>query len=224
MKKSTAPKEYWPCVAEDLTVISRRVGATEVCRWYVICVIGLGVMSALAHTIVVPTQPVSEFADTEVSTNIAIRTGRTISREVEIHIQLAGTPTNCLEVAFGRDANANGVLDAEETETMYGWRSGRYFIENVKGWERIESEADTNAVQCGVIDIQIKNNADIIPRRFAATCGGKAAFADFSKHPPPDWLFREGWNMVRVTRRGAGIPSEWVRCKFDYRFFIMSLR
>ena len=59
--------------------------------------------SAFARTILVPTQPVSEFADTEVSTNITIRTGRTLSREVEIHIQLAGTPTNCLEIAFGRD-------------------------------------------------------------------------------------------------------------------------
>ncbi len=67
-------------------------------------------VGAFAQTILLPTLPTSDFIDTQVSTNIAIRTGRTISREVEIHIQLAGTPTNCLEVAFGRDANANGVL------------------------------------------------------------------------------------------------------------------
>ncbi len=179
--------------------------------------------SALARTIVVPTQPVSEFADTEVSTNITIRTGRTLSREVEIHIQLAGTPTNCLEVAFGRDANANGALDAEETETVYGWRAGRYFVENVRGWERFESEAAANA-QRGVVDILLKNNARLVPRRFAATCGGEAALAQLATRPPPEWLFREGWDMVRVTRRGAGVPSEWVSCTLDYKFFTMTLR
>ena len=176
-----------------------------------------------ARTILVPTQPSSPHADTEVSTNIAIRTGRTVSREVEIHIQLVGTPTNCLEVAFGRDANANGALDAEETETVYGWRAGRYFVENVRGWERIESEAAANAL-CGVIDIRLKNDANMVPKRFTATCGGDTAFAELATRPLPSWLFREGWDMVRVTRRGAGLPSEWVRCKFDYRFFTMTLR
>ena len=179
--------------------------------------------SAFARTILVPTQPVSEFADTEVSTNITIRTGRTLSREVEIHIQLAGTPTNCLEVAFGRDANANGALDADETETVYGWRAGRYYVENVRGWERIESEAAANAL-CGVVDIRLKNNAEMLPKRFAVTCGGVAAFPELATRPLPSWLFREGWDMVRVTRRGAGVPSEWVSCTLDYKFFTMTLR
>lgn len=81
--------------------------------------------SAFARTIVVPTQPVSPYADTEVSTNIVMHTSRTDTREVSIHIQLAGTPTNELEIAFGRDVNTNGVLEAQETETVYGWRGSR---------------------------------------------------------------------------------------------------
>jgi len=176
-----------------------------------------------ARTIFVPTQPVSEFADTEVSTNIVMHTSRTDTRDVEIHIQLAGTPTNNLEIAFGRDVNTNGVLEAEEIETVYGWRAGRYFIENACSWERFEAEAATNAL-CGVVDIQLKTNAEIVPKRFTAICGGETAFAGLATSPPPAWLFREGWNMVRVTRRGAGLPSEWVRCKFDYKFFRMTLR
>lgn len=180
-------------------------------------------MSAFAGTILVPTLPVSEFADTEVSTNIVMHTSRTDSRGIEIHMQLAGTPTNCLEVAFGRDANANGVLDVEETETVYGWRAGRYFIENVIGWNRIETEAVTNAL-CGVIDIRLKNSTEIVPKHFAATCGGETAFAELATRPPSAWLFREYWDMVRVTRRGAGAPSEWVRCNFDYNFFRMTFR
>lgn len=176
-----------------------------------------------ARTILVPTQPVSEFADTEVSTNIVMHTSRTDTRDVEIHIQLAGTPTNNLEVAFGRDVNTNGVLEAEEIETVYGWRAGRYFIENACSWERFEAEAATNTL-CGVVDIQLKTNAEIVPKRFTATCGGETAFAGLATRHPPEWLFREGWDMVRVTRRGAGLPSEWVSCTLDYKHFYMKLR
>lgn len=180
-------------------------------------------MTASARTILVPAQPVSEFADTEVSTNIVLHASRTDTREFGIHIQLAGTPTNALEAAFGRDMNTNGVLDVLEIDTVYGWRGGRYFIENVRAWERIESEAATNAL-CGVVDVQLRNDAQTVPRRFTATCGGVAAFPELATMPPPAWLFREEWDMVRVTRRGAGVPSEWVRCDIEYASFAIKLR
>ena len=179
--------------------------------------------AASARTILVPTQPVSPFADTEVSTNIALHASRTDTREFGVRIQLAGTPTNNLEVACGRDSNTNGVLEAGEVETVYGWRAGRYFVENVRIWERIETDAATNAL-CGVVDIQLRNDAQTVPRRFAATCGGVAAFTELATTPPPPWLFREEWDMVRVTRRGAGVPSEWVRCDIEYASFAIRLR
>ena len=179
-------------------------------------------MTASARTILVPAQPVSEFADTEVSTNIVLHASRTDTREFGIHIQLAGTPTNALEAAFGRDMNTNGVLDVKEIDTVYGWRGGRYFIENVPAWERIEVEAATNAL-CSVCDIHLENNSSVVPRRFTATCGGVAAFPELATTPPPSWLFREEWDMVRVTRRGAGVPSEWVRCDIEYSSFAIKL-
>ena len=179
--------------------------------------------AASARTILVPAQPVSEFADTEVSTNIVLHASRTDTREFGIHIQLAGTPTNALEAAFGRDMNTNGVLDVQEIDTVYGWRGGRYFIENVRAWERIEAEAATNALS-GVVDIQLRNDAQTVPKRFTATCGGVAAFPEMATTPPPSWLFREDWDMVRVTRRGAGVPSEWVRCDIEYASFAIRLR
>ena len=176
-----------------------------------------------ARTILVPTLPVSPFADTEVSTNVVIHGSRTDVRNVRIHFQLEGTPTNNLEVAFGCDANANGVLDVSEIETVYGWRGGRYFIENVRAWERIETPASASAL-CGVIDIQLQNDKHFVPKSFVATCGGESAFAGLSTTPPPAWLFRNKWNMVRVVRRGSGMPSEWVRCDVKYDSFAIKVR
>ena len=176
-----------------------------------------------ARTILVPTLPVSPFADTEVSTNVVIHGSRTDVRNVRIHFQLEGTPTNNLEVAFGCDANTNGILDVSEIETVYGWRGGRYFIENVRAWERIETPAAATAL-CGVIDVQLYNDKLFVPRSFAATCGGEPAFATLSTTPPPAWLFRNEWNMVRVIRRGAGTPSEWVRCDIKHDSFAIKVR
>ena len=179
--------------------------------------------AAFARQIVIPTLPVSPFADTEVATNVVIHGSRTDVRDVQIHFQLEGTPTNNLEVAFGCDANTNGVLDVTEIETVYGWRGGRYFIENVRAWERIEMPAAATA-QCGVIDIQLYNDKHFVPRSFAATCGGEPAFAALPTTPPPAWLFRNKWNMVRVVRRGSGMPSEWVRCDVKYDSFAIKVR
>jgi hypothetical protein len=63
-----------------------------------------------------------------------------------------------------------------------------------------------------------------VPRRFTATCGDVAAFPELATTSPPAWLFREEWDMVRVTRRGAGVPSEWVRCDIEYASFAIRLR
>ncbi|MBR0066718.1 MAG: hypothetical protein IJQ00_03910 [Kiritimatiellae bacterium] len=180
-------------------------------------------LSAHARQIVIPTLPMSPFADTEVSTNVVIHESRTDMRDVKIRLQLDGTPTNNLEIAFGCDENTNGVLDVSEIETVYGWRAGRYFIENVRAWERIETPAATTAL-CGVIDIQLQNDKHFVLRSFAATCGGEPAFVSLSTTPPPAWLFRNGWNMARVVRRGAGTPSEWVRCNIKHNSFALKVR
>ena len=102
--------------------------------------------AVFARTILVPPQPVSPYLDTEVSTNCVLHRSRIDARTFDVHFQFEGTPTNSLEVAFGRDSNTNGVLDVQEIDTVYGWRGGRYFIENVRAWERIETVAATNAL------------------------------------------------------------------------------
>lgn len=167
--------------------------------------------------------PVATQADTEVSTNLVIHPSRTDIREVKIHFELAGTISNDFEVAFGRDANANGVLDVSEVETVYGWRGGRYFIENARTWERIETEAAAHA-QPGVADIHLTHGPDFAPKSFAARCGGETAFAALSTTPPPPWLFRNNWNLVRAVRRGVGTPGEWLRLAIGYNSFVINLR
>ena len=74
---------------------------------------------------------------------------RTDTRKLDVHFQFEGTPTNCLEVAFGRDANTNGVLDVAEIETVYGWRAGCYFIENVEAFGKF--------AECGIAAVEMRS-------------------------------------------------------------------
>ena len=79
----------------------------------------------------VPPGAVPEHADTEVSTNMPFVVDGERTREIKMRFALDGCASNCIQVAFGRDADGDGVLGADESETLYGWRNGRYFAESV---------------------------------------------------------------------------------------------
>ena len=111
--------------------------------------------SASARMVVVPPQPMSPYADTEVSTNIPFSVSSEHAREIEMRFALDGCMSNCVQVAFGKDADGDGVLGADEAETLYGWRNGRYFAESVADGLRVE-EADSGNVDSRVFAINLR--------------------------------------------------------------------
>lgn len=165
-----------------------------------------------AGAFVLPTLGVSSHADTEVSTNIVLRTiGGGGDKTLDLSLALLGSPSNCLQIAFGCDADGDGVLGSDEAETLFGWRAGRYFVEDMPGGRRVVSEAVAGGGTCG-LRVHVEADGDFHPRRIVLTCGGASAFADVVRARPEAFLRRE-WNLVRVTRRGAGAPpSDWIAC------------
>ena len=143
-------------------------------------------VAAFARQIDVATMPESPFADAEISTNVVLHLARRDTRKLDVHIQLDGTETNNLDVAFGRDVNTNRILEAEEIDAVYGWRRGRYFIENLRDWASLETVADTNA-PCCAFDIHMEMTPEIVLKRFAATCGGELSFPEIATNAPPAW-------------------------------------
>ena len=63
-----------------------------------------------AFAVTVEPLPPSEFADTEVSTNIAFVVERPAMTRIEFTVALDATPTNNVEIAIGTDANGDGNL------------------------------------------------------------------------------------------------------------------
>ena len=97
-------------------------------------------LPAAAFAVTVEPLPPSEFADTEVSTNIAFAVERSAMTRIEFTVALHATPTNNVEVAIGADANGDGNLSVEESAYAFGYDCGTWFC-RVRDENKIESSA-----------------------------------------------------------------------------------
>ena len=178
----------------------------------------------IAARIEVPPPAMPEHADTEVATNIPFVAANGHVRFVELAFALDGCASNCVQVAFGRDADGDGVLGFGETDTLYGWRNGRYFAESVRDGIRMEElAADPTAASCAFA-IDMRLSKDLVLLGFSATNSlGEAVLTNLSASAQ-GWLYRPEWDTMRVTRRGPGIPAEWVFCDISSRRCFISFQ
>ena len=178
--------------------------------------------AAIAARIEVPPPAMPEYADTEVTTNIPSNVAGGHVRLVELAFALDGCASNCVQVAFGHDADGDGVLGFGETDTLYGWRNGRYFAESVKDGIRIEEPAADPTAASRAFAINMRLSKDLLPLSFSATNSRGAAVLTNLSVSAQGWLYRPEWDAMRVTRRGPGIPAEWFSC--DIASHYMNLR
>ena len=90
---------------------------------------------AVQHNL--PTPGPSEYVDTESSANVAVTNWPGLGRRVKLTLSANFTPSNCVQVAFGQDTNADGDLAPEETHLILGIDCGVPFIReevNVGKW------------------------------------------------------------------------------------------
>ena len=168
---------------------------------------------AAAFGAVMPQLPEPVYADTEVCTNVPCATLLSDVRELEVVIDFAGTESNCVQVAFGRDADGDGDLSAVETDLVIGWRAGDCFVEDVKGGRRFREAVNvTNTLH----RIELRAAADGSGARSARVlCDGAARFGE-TLDGDRQWLYNRGWNLAKVTRRGVDAPGEIVFVASDH--------
>lgn len=189
-------------------------------------ILALVAMSALcgaihAGAVAVHPQQATPCVCTESATNVAFNLGGNV-REMTLRFVLPdGCASNCLQVAFGRDADGDGVLDVGETETLYGWRNGRRFAEGMSDGVRIE-EFGGDGPRSFSVNLRLPRGGS--PGRFSATDDGGSAVLTNLSVSSHAWLCRPGWNMMRVTRRGPGVPVEWLTCDLRHSFFAVTVR
>ena len=176
--------------------------------------------AVLARTFNVSPLPVSPYADTEVTTNIAINTQRFDVKEFGLNISFEAASSNNIQVAFGRDEDENGILSFSETDAVYGYRNGKSVIEDVKNAVRYEEDLIDGRRN---FNVRMRMRSDYTPREFSASADGLQIFTNLTEEIP-SWLYRPDWNLMRLTRRGASANSEWLSCNIKYSHFHIIVR
>ena len=185
----------------------------------ILALVGLQVLA-----VSVPPMPVSPYADTEVSTNIAFNAVRSDVKEFELKFAFEGCASNSIQVALGRDVDKDGELSFVETGAVYGWRNGRFFAEDVVSGRRFEESVVEDVAGTGrVFSVKMRTSRNYEAKEFTARVGSDSVLTNLSQTCPV-WLYRPEWNMMRITRRGIGEPAEWFACDIGYASFYITIR
>ena len=165
--------------------------------------------------------PRGEYADTEATTNVPFAFGPQGAKHFKFDLCLAGTPSNNVQLAFGRDADLDGALSACETDMAFAWDCGGWRIVNGATGEVLSSAAaTTNGVKRLSWELLLRRGS---PSRLAVTENGVALFADLADSPMP-WFHSMDWDILRLTVRGADTPSEDVRVGVEISGYSIKLR
>ena len=161
--------------------------------------------------------PAWEFADTEVTTNVPFAFPQANVKHFFLSMELAGTPSNNVQGAFGRDANTNGVLEVEEVGFVIGWDCGRWKVrdglgglEGLGGLGSLEwgaEEVTTNRVKVLDVDLCVANARG---RRIVSAENGVAL--DWGEDRKlPRAMYDNSWDTLRLTVRGVDQTDESLR-------------
>ena len=165
--------------------------------------------------------PPAAFADTEVTTNCPFDCGQRGVRDLLFDMAFVGTASNSVQLAFGCDADADGVLAAAETDMTFAWECGEWQLCGLSSNEAFWSEAvTTNAIKELQWNLHLQQRR---PKRLAASENGAPIFTDLFERPPA-WLYSTDWNMLRLTVRGADAPNEDVGVRLNVKGYVINVR
>ena len=173
---------------------------------------------AFAVTLDVPRLPSPAFADREASADAAVpESAARDLRRFRLELSFDATPSNNVQVAFGRDGEpADGRLAAEETAFIIGWDGGEWFLRPAGLKERfVHAPADGQTARRRTLTAAIRVGAGGVTKSAVfADDAGALVLDGFPSDPPPAWLAPAAWDLLRVTVRGAAVVEEDVRVRF----------
>ena len=160
--------------------------------------------------------PLSDFADTEASTNVCLDVTQVLSvgdkfRFFDVALELAATPTNNVEIAFGVDTDEDGMLGCRERDFVLGWDCGAWFWRDRRAKVETRFGEGTSVGPERTLTWRVKVDGDHLPRSFVAT-EGRATLATGASTAA---MFSPQWNMARVVARGGVESNERISVKMS---------
>ena len=161
------------------------------------------------------------YADTEATTNCPFDFGLAGSGNLVFDLTLAATPSNNVQLAFGRDADSDGVLSGGETDMMFAWECGEWRLSCPSNETNfVSTPRTTNDVKHVRWDLRLKRRR---PHRLTADENGERLFAEMADSPD-GWLYDVGWNIFRLTVRGVDATDESVRVRLNVKGYVINVR
>ena len=145
----------------------------------------MALIPSVVFGVAVETLPQSEYADTEVSTSILFAVSFDAMSRMNFSISLDASPSNCVEVSIGEDADGDGVLSLDEMDQTFGYNCGTWF-------QRDSARELFDCSDCSIVRLDGTERAEktfVLKKR----------------------KLDEAWNLVKVTRRGKAKVCELVK-------------
>ena len=162
------------------------------------------VVSAWGRAVVPAALPPAVHADTEVSTNVPFTAWEEHQKRFEYRLSFEVTPSNNVQVAFGTDADADGVLGPDEERLVVGWDCGEWFVLDATNGVRLADAAQpTNRAQ--TLAFVFETRSDGAVKSLSLSSDGVGLFPSLAA-TPPKWLYDTRWDMFRLTARGVDDP------------------
>ena len=166
-----------------------------------------------------PSMPPPEYDDCEVITNCVFDASRNDAKEFAVRIELEATPSNGVEVVFGRDANDDGLLSRAEETMSVGYDCGEWKVMNIVTGDKFSCSGTSGR---NALDWKLRLNRNRTPRSLTVTVNGQLTFTQLST--PPPFLFDPTWNAAKIIRRGQSDPNLRVECSVDNIPLVIRLR
>ena len=177
--------------------------------------------TALAWQMPVGPAPAPIFNDLERSTNATIKS-ETLQqcRVFKCSLTLLATPSNALEVAFGKSRNGDEALLPGDETFAIGWEGGAWFVSSATN--RICS-VQQEGIARRSLSFTLHVSEEGVPRTLSlsADCTDNAFSAIIDS--PPAWMFSREWDAIRLSVRGAydSVESASVRFGPNPAFIIL---
>ena len=165
--------------------------------------------------------PPAVHADTEVSTNVSFTAWEEHQKRFEYRLSFEATPSNNVQVAFGNDSDADGVLGPDEERLVVGWDCGEWFVlDATNGVRLVDAARPTNRAQ--TLAFVFETRSDGAVKSLSLSSDGVGLFPSLAA-TPPKWLYDTRWDMFRLTARGvddphAGFRVQTIPCGFSFIF------
>ena len=165
--------------------------------------------------------PQCSYADTEATTNVPFAFHGKGVKAFRFELEFASTPSNNVQLAFGRDLDSDGVLSADEADMTFAWDCGEWRIVNGANLAFCAAAAaTTNSVKRLEWDLRMKRTR---MRHLDVLENGAALFPELADSPEP-WFYSPDWDILRLTARGVDAPAESARVVLDITGYTINLR